>query len=157
MVYTHVAAALVAGAVGATGAWQVQNWRYGEKIADINAQQARLISEAEQSFRKKEQQLVRNRQQVEAKYVDEKRKAATAALAAESALDGLRNELSKPTACAAPSDPAAAERVAGAARLERQLLGACAEALTNLAAEADGLEARIVGLQAYVRDVCLKR
>lgn len=157
MVYTHVAAAIVAGAVGATGAWQVQKWRYGEKIADINAQQARLISEAEQSFRKKEQQLVTAKQQAEVRYVQEKRKAADAAVGAQSALDGLRDTLAQRDRDIASTDSTACARVDGAARLERDLLGACAKALAGLATEADGLEARIVGLQSYVKDVCQKR
>lgn len=156
-IYTHTAVAILALAVGAAGAWQTQNWRYGEKIADINAQQARLISEAEQSFRKKEQALVAARQQSEVRYVQEKRKAADAAVGAQSELDRLRDVLAKPSVCQTPSDPAAAERAAGAARLERDLLGACAKALTDLAVEADRLESKIVGLQSYVKDVCLAK
>ncbi len=31
MIYTHAAAAIIAAALAATGAWQVQNWRYGEQ------------------------------------------------------------------------------------------------------------------------------
>lgn len=34
MIYTHVAAALVAGAVAFGGAWKVQDWRYGSIEAD---------------------------------------------------------------------------------------------------------------------------
>ena len=28
MIYTHAIAALIAAAIAATGAWQVQNWRF---------------------------------------------------------------------------------------------------------------------------------
>lgn len=34
MIYTHLAAALVAAAVGAAGAWQVQGWRWRAADAD---------------------------------------------------------------------------------------------------------------------------
>lgn len=112
---------------------------------------------AEQAVRQKEQALVAQRQQAEKRYVEEKRKAATAALAAESALDGLRNELAARDRDLASADSAASSRADGGARLERELLGSCATALTELAAEADRLEARIVGLQAYVKQVCQKQ
>jgi hypothetical protein len=42
VIYTHLAAALIAAAVAATGAWKVQDWRYGAKEAD---RQARLAKE----------------------------------------------------------------------------------------------------------------
>ena len=114
--------------------------------------------DAERQNRAKEKQLLLQKQHAEAQYVDQKRKAATAALASQSALDSLRNELAQSTpTCPTPADPSAASRAAGAARLERELLGDCAKTLTDLAAEADRLEARIVGLQAYVKQVCLKQ
>ena len=31
MIYTHAAAALIAASIAATGAWQVQNWRFDAK------------------------------------------------------------------------------------------------------------------------------
>jgi hypothetical protein len=121
------------------------------------AAQAAFLLEQEKSFRKKEQALVVQRQQAEKRYVEEKRKAATAALAAESALDGLRNELAARDRDLASADSAASSRANGGAGLERELLGSCATALTELAAEADRLEARVVGLQAYVKQVCQKQ
>lgn len=130
-------------------------------IAAWDKEKAELTAktlQAEQEARKKEQALIAARQQSEKRYVDEKRKAETAALASQSALDSLRNTLaSTPSGCPAGADPAAASRAAGVTRLERDLLGACAQALTDLAAEADRLEARLVGLQNYVKDVCLRR
>ncbi len=36
--YTHAAAALVAGAMAFGAGWQVQSWRYGEQIATIKQQ-----------------------------------------------------------------------------------------------------------------------
>jgi hypothetical protein len=120
------------------------------------AVRAEAALKAEQAARAKEQALTQARQQTEVKYVEEKRKAAAAAAAAKSDLDRLRDTLAAPggETC---RDPGAASRVAGASRLESELLGHCAQALTDLAAEADRLEARIVGLQAYVKDVCLAK
>ena len=33
--YTYAATALIAGILAGTGAWQVQNWRHGEKLEAI--------------------------------------------------------------------------------------------------------------------------
>jgi hypothetical protein len=144
----------------ALGATHFTAYRLGKAMLraewdkDKAVQTAKLL-EQEQLFRKKEQALVAAKSAAEKRYVDEKRKAATAAVGAQSALDGLRDTLATAPACPAPSDPAAASRAAGAARLERDLLGACAEALVNLGRDADLLEARLVGLQEYVKNVCL--
>ena len=39
MIYTHVAAALLAAAIAATGAWKVQDWRYNAKEKERAEQQ----------------------------------------------------------------------------------------------------------------------
>lgn len=123
---------------------------------DIAARTAAALK-AEQEAREKESKLLAARQASEAKYVQEKRKAAAAAAAAGSELDRLRDELAAaPPGGKACSDPAAPGRADGRAGLERELLGHCAQALVGLASEADGLEARLVGLQQYVKNVCLK-
>lgn len=108
---------------------------------------------AEQAARAREQDLLIARNRSEERYAQEKRKAASAAASAQSALDGLRSELASRSAQAPTSFP----RVDGAPGLERDLLGSCATTLVQLAAEADGLEARLVGLQGYVKEVCLKQ
>ena len=38
MIYTHAAAAIIAASLGAAGAWQIQDWRYGEKEAEHERQ-----------------------------------------------------------------------------------------------------------------------
>lgn len=117
------------------------------------ANTAKLL-EQERSFRKKEQALVAAKSAAEKRYANEKRKAATAASSAQSALDGLRDVIAERDRAVSGADSAASARVNGGAGLERELLGNCAAALTELAAEADRLEARIVGLQSYVKQVC---
>lgn len=163
MIYTHVAAGLLGAAVAALGVWQVQDWRYNTRIAQM--QQAhtaslKVISDAALAQQKdalvKLQELNAAKQKVEQDYALEKRKAAVAARSARAELDGLRQEL---YAIPAP-DPAASLHAAptpgrvDGATIERQLLGECATTLVAVAAEADLLAAQLVGLQSYVRDVC---
>ena len=119
------------------------------------AERMALALQAEQAERRREQELVTQRQKVEERYVQEKRKAAAAAAGAQSELGRLRDELATAGGGPACTDSTAPARVDGAARLERELLGHCAATLTDLAAEADRLEAVVVGLQGYVREVCL--
>lgn len=120
------------------------------------AQRAQIALEAEQAARQREQLLIEEKQKAEVLYVQEKRKAATAALDAQSHLGRLRDELyslgNAPRKCSATSS-----RIDAGAGLERELLGQCASTLTAVAAEADRLEALVVGLQQYVKNVCLNQ
>jgi hypothetical protein len=111
--------------------------------------------EAERAARQREQQLVAERKKLEDRYVDEKRKAAAAAAGARTELDRLRDELAAPRRPAS-EDPAPAARVDDRAGPERELLGHCATALVGMAQEADRLETVVVGLQQYVKQVCLR-
>jgi len=113
------------------------------------------VIEAEKQAREKELKLVAEKQKAEEAYVQEKRKAAAAAAGAQSELGRLRNALanrSQPSA-----DPAAGPGADDRTGLEQELLGQCASALVSMAAEADRLETVIVGLQGYVKNVCLAR
>lgn len=144
--FTHFISYRVGKAI-VTAAWNKEKLEYTAKAL-----------KAEQEARAKEQLLLAQRQQVERKYIDEKRKAADAAIASKSALDSLRYEINNAPAPSCPAnDPSAASRIASGARLERELFGACATALTELAQEADRLETIIVGLQQYVKNVCLAK
>ena len=120
-------------------------------------QLAQAALEAEQVARKKEQELVVAKEKAEKQYVEEKRKAARAAASASAELDRLRDALAT-----APADSGEESHCACtgtgvnvATGLERELLGHCAASLVQLAAEADRLETVVVGLQSYVKDVCL--
>lgn len=155
MVYTHVAAAIVSAALAAWGAWQVQAWRYTGQIAQIQKMHAEQLQKAEKMARDREQSLSVFRQQAEERYVQEKTRAAAAAGRARNELDGLRDELYAFRSSSACKDPATAGRADGAARLEGELLGQCAAALVGVAAEADRLAANVVGLQEYVKRVCV--
>lgn len=152
MLYTHAAAAIAAAALAALGTWQVQGWRYTSQIAQIQKVHAEQLQKAEQAARDREQALSVFRKQAEEKYVQEKNRAAAAASRARTELDGLRDAIYRSTPVS--QDPAAACRTDDTAT-QRELFGQCASALVGMAAEADRLAANVVGLQGYVRGVCL--
>ena len=93
--YTYVAAPLVAGAIAATGAWKVQNWRWSANIA----QSEKSMQQERDSWRDKAQaaeKVARDQQ-------DENRARSDAANAEHSVaitklnaqLKGSRNEISR--------------------------------------------------------------
>ncbi len=154
MIYTHVAAGLLGAAVAALGVWQVQDWRFNARLAQMQEAHATSLKNATEAARAQEQALGEAKQKVEEAYAIEKRKAAVSARSARAELDGLRNELyalPAPVAGAAPTTPS---RLDGGS-IERRLLGECAAALVEVAAGADDLAAQLVGLQGYVRNVCV--
>ncbi|MBF5006389.1 DUF2514 domain-containing protein [Diaphorobacter caeni] len=55
------------------------------------------------------------------------------------------------------SPDASAVAIVDEAAAARTLLGQCSDRRTALAADADGLRLQVIGLQAYVTDVCLAR
>jgi hypothetical protein len=156
VIYTHVAAGLLGAAVAALGIWQVQDWRYNARIAQMQEAHEVSLRKSAEAARAQEQALSAAKQKAEEAYAIEKRKAAVAARSARAELDGLRNELyALPAPATNPgSNPTAPTRVNGGP-VERQLLGECATALVEMAAGADLLAAQLVGLQGYVRNVCV--
>jgi hypothetical protein len=162
VIYTHVAAALLGAVVTALGAWQVQDWRYNARIAQMqqaHAKSLKATSDAALAQQKdalaKLQELNAVKLKVEQDYALEKRKAAVAARSARAELDGLRQELyalPSPDPSAIVRPPTTTGRADGATT-ERQLLGECSAALVEVAADADLLAAQLVGLQSYVQNV----
>jgi len=155
MIYSHVAAGLLGAAVAALGVWQVQDWRLNARIAQMQEAHEVSLRKSAEAARAQEQALSEAKQKAEEAYAIEKRKAAVAARSARAELDGLRNELyAIPTPINPGTNPLATPRVNGVT-IERQLLGECATALVEVAAGADFLAAQLVGLQGYVRNVCV--
>lgn len=154
VIYTHVAAGLLGAAVAALGAWQVQDWRFNARIAQMQEAHAVSLKVSTEAARAQEQALGAAKQKVEEAYALEKRKAAVAARSARAELDGLRNELYAIRAPDAGADAPTTSGVNGAS-IERRLLGECAAALVEVAAGADLLAAQLIGLQSYVRNVCV--
>ena len=91
--YTYAATALIAGILAGTGAWQVQNWRHGEKLEAIRADAQEQVRMAEQAARAKEQTL--NTKINEARNAATKRETSlrTDLAAAGRTADGLRDTL----------------------------------------------------------------
>ena len=120
----------------------------------VRAQYVAAQLQAEKAARLREQQLIEEKQKAEAAYVDQKRKAAVAVSGARTELERLRDALAASSASEqTPASPRAADR----AGLEQHLLGQCAASLVGMAAEADRLEALVVGLQGYIKNVCLEK
>ena len=117
------------------------------------AERTAFALKAEQDARAKEQALQTAKQKVEVNYAAQKKRDAVALSNAQSELDQLRVTLAA-VSSSAGQDTSPTARTDGAGRLERELLGHCAQSLTDLAREADRLETKLVGLQGYVRDVC---
>ncbi len=131
------------------------NWK--SYVSGVQRERTRWeakTARAEAMAREHEQRMIAAKHEAEVKYEQLKKRSARAAAGAQSELDGLRNALGERQVAA---DSSACPRADAGARLEQELLGYCAGALVNLAAEADRLEATVVGLQGYVKNVCQAR
>lgn len=118
------------------------------------ARQAEAALKAEQAQRAKEHALQEEKRKVEVQYAETKKKAASDAAAAQSELDRLRNALAARDR-AASKDSATTGRV-DVTGIERELLGECASALVGMGTTAQRLAGKVLGLQGYVKNVCLK-
>ena len=137
MIYTHIAAALIGAAVAAVSAWQVQNWRYGEQMAEIRHDQAVASKEAEKFARQAETQRRSD--------VDEAiRNSTVRAIAARRDADAARSELdrlrdaTRATRGGVPGESASACAVRADAGAD--VLAQCGAAYQDLAAIADRLD-----------------
>lgn len=119
------------------------------KLSVIN--QVRIEAAAnEKAARTREQALVAAKHKAEEAYEAQKLINRRAVAGAQSELGRLRDTLNarstSPTATACTG-------VDAAPATERQLLGQCAQALTDVAAEADRHAATVSGLQSYIKAV----
>jgi hypothetical protein len=147
---------LYAGFVAALclGAWRFEAHIEQKGYDRAQAEYTAAALKASEAARVKEKELQAAVTTVEKRHAETKRRAAADAVAAGNELDLLRSALADRST--GSQDTAAASRIDGPGGLERDLLGACAANLTNLASEADRLESKVVGLQDYVKNVCLK-
>lgn len=149
MVYTHVAAALAAAAIAATGAWQVQGWRLGGQIARIQAEQAQAVADARQAAIDETTRQQAQKDEALRAAAEQAQRNAAAAAAARRESDGLRVELTEArlrmssSTCSSVRDHAAA--LSG-------VFDQCVGRLEDLARQADGhaLDARTL-IQAWPR------
>lgn len=138
----------------AAGCWKLYHTGYQAGVTETQSTYQAQALEAERQARATERAKVVALNQVETRHAQTKKAAAAAADAADTELDRLRTLLATPTAAPQPAgpDPAAAARADDATRA-RAVVGQCAAALTEMAATADTIEARLSGLQDYVRSV----
>ncbi len=137
MIYTHIAAGLAGAAIAFAGAWQVQNWRYGEQINEIKAEYAIASQKAESEAREKEQRQAT--QLAEAQNAAKKRETQLRIDAADSRnqLDRLRLELAQGIS-RMPTESCDASRERNKAVSE--LFGQCATEYRGLAETLDRIE-----------------
>lgn len=129
MIYTHVAAAILAAAIAATGAWKIQNWRFDAKEKERVEQQ--LESErlrAKANLRNAENVIAA--QNAAASRISQLRLDAAGARATA---DGLRTSISGALSAAANDHAACVER----ANTLGELLVTVEEAGRGMAEKAD--------------------
>ena len=141
MLYTHVAAALAAAVVAATGAWQIQGWRLGEQIAQIEAAQAQAVADARQAAIDESTRLQAQKDQALNEAAQQAQRNAAAAAAARRESDGLRVELTEARLRMSSSTCASVREHAATLTT---VFDQCRGAVEDLARNADGhaLDAR---------------
>lgn len=128
MIYTHAAAALIAASIAATGAWQVQNWRFDAKEK----------AHAEQKLVEVQQSAATAIRQLDNVLMAQNAGAARA-IRLRSDLDSARTELDRlrialrATPTADPTTGTCPDRADPA----RELLAACAAELVEMGGIAD--------------------
>lgn len=129
MIYTHAAAAILAGAIAATGAWKIQNWRFDAKEkerAELQLENERLA--AKTALRRVEA-VVTAQNAAAIRERDLRNDAA----GARAALVGLSNATDAAMRDAATSHGACLERTSALG----ELLGTVAQAGAGMAEKAD--------------------
>ena len=134
MIWTHTAAAILAGVLAAAGTWKVQEWRYTGQIATIKAAQLEAVNTATREARAQESKRFQGVQDAQAAAQTRAVAARRDADAARSELDRLRNSVAT-TRGGVPGESATACAVRADAGGE--LLAQCAAAYSDLAAIAD--------------------
>ena len=134
MIWTHVAAAILAAVVAFAGGWKVQGWRLGEQIAQIKAAQLEAVNTAAREARAQESKRFQGVQDAQAAAQTRAQAARRDADAARSELDRLRNDIAATRGGVPGESTAACAQRADAAA---DVLGQCAAAYSDLAAVAD--------------------
>lgn len=136
---------------GGWNRWQAQRHEAAAAVATANARAQAEAVRLERQAREIEQQRATKAQEQADAYAKQRRMDAAAAAGARAELDRLRDALaSVPGPSAAASDAAAASGVDGAAGA-RIVVRECAATAVALAEAADACEARLSGLQGWVR------
>lgn len=133
--YTHAAAAILAAALAAGGALQVQQWRWGERLQTLKAEHSDQAASAARGALKMTEHYRENAdaavKKAEARMATNKRDADDA----RAQLDGLRGDLATvPERIARASSEAVAQYAATATVVFEQ----CVARRADLAEKADG-------------------
>ena len=149
MIWTHVAAAILAALIAFAGGWKVQGWRMGEQINQIKAAQLEAVNTATREARAQESARFKGVQDAQANATKRAQVARNDAAAANTELSRLRDAIRTRAVCV-PGDTAGAGPVG--ADTAGQLLYECSGAYQDLAAQADRLNAdRLMLLEAWPR------
>jgi len=147
-----VVIALALAAVTFAAGWGAAARSYRTDIAELHALQVEQQAAAERQARAAEQTMADNARSAADAYSKNLRRARAAVAGARTELDGLRDAVAAVPACAAASPAGAASGADGTAGL-RVVVGQCATALSQVAEAADACDARLSGLQDYVRAI----
>ena len=137
MIWTHVAAAILAALIAFTGGWKVQGWRLGEQITQIKAAQLEAVNAATREARATESRRFTNVQEAQNAATKRAQIARADADRARSELDRLRNDIRSASGGVPGESPGACTVRADAAG---ELLAQCAGAYQGLAEVADRLD-----------------
>ena len=129
MIYTHAAAALIAASIAATGAWQVQNWRYGAKETEREQQNLVEVQQAAAASIRWMDNTLDAQNAATARSVGLRRDRDSA----YAELDRLRNAVARTMPGAGSAPGACVER----ANTVDQLLATCATELVEMGGIAD--------------------
>ena len=132
----------------AGGAWKLRHGGLVDGRAEVHAEWNADKLATSENARLREQAAQKSNERVDRDY--QKQKAADR-VAANATADSLRDF----KAALSADNPTSTERgTHGTGGLERELLGHCATTVAELAITADRLEAKVVGLQSYINNVC---
>ena len=134
MIWTHVAAAILAALIAFTGGWKVQGWRLGEQITQIKAAQLEAVNTAVRDARAQESARFKGVQDAQAAAQTRAQVARRDADRARGELDRMRDTLSA-TRGGVPGESTAACAVRADAAAD--VLSQCATTYLDLAAIAD--------------------
>ena len=137
MIWTHVAAAILAALIAFAGGWKVQGWRLGEQINQIKAAQLEAVNAATREARATESRRFTHVQEAQNAATKRAQIARADADRARSELDRLRNDISATRGGVPGESPGACTVRADAAG---ELLAQCAGAYQGLAEVADRLD-----------------
>ena len=125
--------------------WRIDQGGYKRATAEWNADKLATSENA----RLRKQAAQKTNERVDREFQVQKTKLAADKRVLNDSLRDLQAVIGADTA------PGPSSGNHGTGGLERELLGSCSATLAQMAITADRLEAKVVGLQSYITNVCL--